>query len=234
MIKKLGFDEDTYTYLRGGKYTKPFSSDTEQVEDSIRDIISENSAVINGRNDELTALFTLINSEINNKIEENKNNAKRYSRTAEEIYNSGKVIDQNDYALIFASIARQLRIPTTCLYAMERNDLKAKVNGQKDTEILTKTFCECFYDNEWVLVDPQNGNVISNYDPNLFEVKSWNTTKEYVGYLRGFDMSNFAKNRIFGKGLTVKDMALLEKEKCKPAYFETCNKVFNKENEKVL
>ena len=143
-MKKLGIKEELFDYLKSGKLTAPFA-DSEQLDDTVRDIVREQRGMIDGKNNTLTGLVTLIHNEIKDKTSSNKRNAKRFSRTAVEIYCSMEAIDKNDYTVIFASLARQLRIPTTCLYAIERNDLKNKFEGDRNDEVLTKSFCECYF-----------------------------------------------------------------------------------------
>lgn len=212
-MKKLGIKEELFDYLKSGKLTAPFA-DSEQLDDTVRDIVREQRGMIDGKNNTLTGLVTLIHNEIKDKTSSNKRNAKRFSRTAEEIYSSMEAIDKNDYTVIFASLARQLRIPTTCLYAIERKKLQDKVEGLKDDEILTKSFCECYIDNEWVIVDPEKGLINEFYNPDLFAMGSGKNKKEYVGYKRALDL---------GERKSLKNMSNYEKEQSKQNYFKTRN-----------
>lgn len=221
-MKKLGINEELFDYLRSGELTNPFS-DSAQLDDTIRDIVKLNKG-IDGKNNTLTGLVTLIHNEVKNRVGANKNNPKRFSRTAEEAYNSMEAIDVNDYAMIFASLARQLRIPTTCLYAIERNDLKNKFEGDRNDEVLTKSFCECYFDNEWVIVDPEKGYIKENYNPELFTIGKGQNKKEYVGYKRALDL---------GKKRSLNSMRDYEKEQSRTSYFKTRN-MTNQEEEQVL
>ena len=93
----------------------------------------------------------------------------KFARNAQEIWDSGLSTGCTDYAIVFANFARQLEIPTTILHTMSEKFVN---NAQNNLEIeyVGHAFCECFYNNEWVLVDPTGCKVIGKYCDNKIEL----------------------------------------------------------------
>ena len=108
----------------------------------------------------------------------------KFSRTAEEIWKSGKGNGCTEYALIFLTFARQLGFPTTLLQTVEENCLK-QIKLGKVKKYVGHSFCECFIDNKWVLCDPTNRVVIEKYNLDKIETNYLIHNKStYIPYLR--------------------------------------------------
>ncbi len=93
-------------------------------------------------------------------------NKNRFSRTAQQIWESKQLTGCTDYALVFACFARQLGIPTTLLHTVSNKWLeKFKLGTLEDPRMHAgHTFCECYYNGNWVLVDPTFHEVMYKYD----------------------------------------------------------------------
>lgn len=213
-MRRLEDDYDTFYFLNKGVLTSPFV-DSEQIEDSVRDVYKDQVRKMPSAN-MVTGLIEFVHSVVKNRIKANANNVNKFNRTAEDVFDSRKTIDANDYTLLFATFARQLRIPTTCLFAVEKNKLQDIVERNNEREVLTKSFCECYYDDQWILVDPEKGIVNYDYNPNSINVlDEKGKEKNYAAYYRGLD---------FGMKQSIEDLSAFEKRKCrsityaKPSY----------------
>ncbi len=204
-MRRLENDYDTFYFLNKGELTSPFI-DSEQIEDSVRDIYKEQVKKMPNAN-MITGLIEFVHSVVKNRIKFNANNVNKFNRTAEDVFDSRKTIDANDYTLLFATFARQIRIPTTCLFAVEKNKIQDIVTRTDQKEVLTKSFCECCFDDQWILVDPEKGFINYEYNPNSISVlEGKNKEKSYAAYYRGLD---------FGMKQTMEELSSFEKRKCK-------------------
>lgn len=150
-------------FLNYGVLTAPFLKDevvTEAVHICIKNY-SNNGETINDLQSLVKWVNYLINFDDIDDVE-----VKRFSRNCKEIYDSKIALGCTDYAILFATFARQLGIPTTILHTAEENWL---VNYQNGTPLKTHyghTFCECFYNEQWILIDPTAAIIIGKYDQN--------------------------------------------------------------------
>ena len=207
--------------MKSGELTRPFM-DTADIADSVSEIVEYEKAK-NKVADEIKSLAYWIRSQVdysNNEMYKEE----RFNRTAEEIYDDRVALDSNDYALLFSTFARQLRIPTSMLYTVNYNDfINLGENIDLDKDLATKVFCECYYDERWVLVDPMYGNTIDDYKRGCFEIQNKNGKQKYVTYKRCVDLD---------KKMTVEKMREYEKENCQILYKKAMNSL--KEVEKEL
>lgn len=200
--------DNDFEYLRNGELTRPFL-DTEDLRDSVDEIFDYGRFSKNNESSYISSLIKFIHSQIIFSDDE-KFKDKEFNRTSEDIYLDRVALDSNDYALLYATFARQLRIPTTCLYAVDQRDFinLTKGNGSdiKNDKLLTRVFCECYYDEHWVLVDPTFDYIIKDYNPFEIQIPCGDKTKKFVAYKRCHDL---------GKKMTLSEMKQFEKENCK-------------------
>lgn len=187
-MEKLNGNNDLKTYLQSGVLTQPFL-DAEYVKGRIDYDMSQKQS--KGREiSQLASLMGWIRSRVQYARGEKEFIAKnQFQRSAKEIWESGKTVGCTDYALLFAVFARQLGVPTTYLHTASIKWVKDfQENGEIDT-CRGHSFCECFYNGEWILVDPTAGKVVGKYD-----VKKITTPyliggdNEFLPYYRGLDL----------------------------------------------
>ncbi|MFC1700600.1 transglutaminase-like domain-containing protein [Patescibacteria group bacterium] len=80
-------------------------------------------------------------------------------RTADEIIKSKMVTGCTDYALVFIALARAKGIPTKYIETIRRRWLDI---GKED-QIEGHIFAECFINNNWYIVDPQEHTIRIDY-----------------------------------------------------------------------
>ncbi len=110
----------------------------------------------------LHSLFFWINKNLSYAKDENFRAKNKFMRSAKEIWESGLATGCTDYAIVFATLARQLQIPTTLLHTMSENFINNIKNENK--KYTGHAFCECFVNGEWILIDPANGKYIGVYN----------------------------------------------------------------------
>ena len=148
-MRRLEDDYDTFYFLNKGVLTSPFA-DSEQIEDSVRDVYKDQVRKMPSAN-MVTGLIEFVHSVVKNRIKANANNVNKFNRTAEDVFDSRKTIDANDYTLLFATFARQLRIPTTCLFAVEKNkiqDIVERVLMEEGYYNVAKAYIRYRYEHE--------------------------------------------------------------------------------------
>lgn len=190
-MEKLNNTTDLELYLQTGYYTKPFLR-TEFVWDQIS--IDYNAKKSQG----LTAnpLISLMNWINHNVKYVGKNSSdfiekNQFSRTAKEIWASGKTTGCTDYAILFATFARQLGYPTTLLDCAQEEWLN-KLQSLNSTELYVgHTFCECFNGDKWILVDPTTNKLFENYSIEKIELPyRIFSSKAYIPYERAVDRNS--------------------------------------------
>lgn len=187
-MENLNCNNDLKTYLQSGVLTQPFL-DVEYVKGRIDYDISQKQS--KGREiSQLASLMSWINSRVRYAHGEREFIAKnQFQRSAKEIWESGKTVGCTDYALLFAVFARQLGVPTTYLHTASVKWVK---EFQEKAEIDTcrgHSFCECFFDGEWILVDPTAGRVVGKYDVEKITTPYLiGGDNEFLPYYRGLDL----------------------------------------------
>ena len=112
----------------------------------------------------------------------------KFNRTAQEIWESKKASGCTDYALLYATFARTLDIPTTILHTAEYEWLQRLKNSEDSTIHFGHTFCECYFNEKWVLVDPTCKRIESSYNSNKIELSYQVGGKSiFIPYYRGLD-----------------------------------------------
>ena len=83
------------------------------------------------------------------------------------------------------------------MHTAEYNWVNKLINNDDFNIHLGHSFCECFINNEWILVDPTCRKIEKMYDPNIIELSyTVNGSKKFLPYFRGLDL---------GKKQTIKE-----------------------------
>lgn len=205
MMEKLNKSFDTEKYLKEGALTKPFLSGVIVKEKVFMDF--DNKKVSGQQASVLTSLASWILHNIKPATDEKFVQTNKFNRTAEEIWKSGLATGCTDYCTVFATLARQLKIPTTFLHAAEYNWLMKLNAGESFQKNVGHSFCECYCDGKWVLVDPTCGKVIENYNQNIISLPyQVGDSMKFVPYYRALDL---------GGKQTIKDHNQDMNKKCK-------------------
>lgn len=199
-MKELG-KSDKENYLKFGNLSQPFLEKDYVEEMVMRDYKSKNP--------EQNTIFESLNRWIKFKLKMGKDKEKncKFSRTAKEIWESGFITGCTDIALVFACFARQLGYPTTLLHTAEENWLQRFQSGGDYRLHQGHTFCEVFYKDKWILVDPMRNEVMFDYNADKINLPySLGGNSVFVPYRRCID---------FEKPQTVKAHNEIMDELCK-------------------
>lgn len=113
----------------------------------------------------------------------------QFNRSAKEVFESEKTVGCTDYAILFATFARQIGIPTSFLHTVSVKWLEKLKNGEEIEKYKGHSFCECFIDGEWMLVDPTNKRIVGEYNPEKIELNYLiGGENEFIPYFRGLDL----------------------------------------------
>lgn len=161
-MRELNKTTDLHKYLRSGNLTKPFLP-TWYVFDKITldyETKTKQGKVLT----KLDCIITWIKHNVKMEMEDKefiKN--KKFQRTANEIWESGKATGCTDYAILFCVFARQLGYPCTLLHTASNNWINSYKNGET-TNHSGHSFCECYINGKWVLVDPTFSQITQEYN----------------------------------------------------------------------
>ena len=192
-MEKLNNTTHPKAYLNFNEVTKPFL-ETEFV---IKKVMCDyNARISQGKPaNKLESLFYWIDAKVKyckDDLEFKK--ANKFARTAKQIWESGLTTGCTDYAILFATFAKQLGIPTTILHTAELDWINALQTCGDFKMHNGHNFNECFYDNKWVLVDPTYCKLVEKYNPDNIEL-SYNVggKNKFVAFNR---TSNFEPTNI--------------------------------------
>ena len=165
-MEKLNTTTDTQKYLKPGKLTQNFLDENLLKEKVYMDYLAK---IKQGKN--VTKLDCLI-AWIKHNIKTEKQDAEfvrtnKFQRTAKQIWESGKSTGCTDYAIVFCTLARQLGFPSTLLHTAQLEWLQKFKNDKNINYHSGHSFCECFYNGKWVLVDPTCNKITKNYYPKM-------------------------------------------------------------------
>ena len=123
-----------------------------------------------------------------------------FDRNVNEIMESGKMTGCTDWAMSFAAIARQHGIPTSFFTTAEKEWAEEVCKGEnKANSLRGHSFCECFIDGKWVLVDPTKSVVQDEYDADNLHLTGEKHfvggKKDFIPYYRGLDIDECFKGR---------------------------------------
>lgn len=182
-------NNDSEIYLKQGKLSKIFI-DTNILNQDVNNVLNSISKeCINKNISILDALIYYINNKIKYAIDKNFRIKYKFGRTAKEIWQSKLSTGCTDYALVFATLARQLNIPTTLLHTAQYEWFKEFKAGNKTKLHSGHTFCECFIDNKWVLVDPTCRQITTEYNVSKLELNyKVGNSSVFIPYKRDLDL----------------------------------------------
>lgn len=208
MIKPLNNNSDVALYLKSDKATKPFLSEKKLKEKLNK--IKEKRESENKDTDTIECLVDFVFNELKLSTDKDFLSKQKFNRTAKEIYESGFFTGCTDKALLFATFAKQLGISTTVLHTVQKEWANKFINNLGDTKMhYGHTFCECFVNDKWILIDPTFGKIMWKYKQGavitLPEYKVSNSCT-YLPYTRNLDLSliNTQKQFIENEDIMVK------------------------------
>lgn len=195
-MKKLNDTMDIQIYLKHGKLTKPFLTDDELKSELER---VKNALLKEGKPAEIEdCLLAFVHEKIKMSEDQNFIKANKYSRTAGEIFKNGVSTGCTDFAYVFATLCRQLNIPTTLLQTAQKEWVNKYVNQlasddpNKDYRMHHgHSFCECYIHGKWVLVDPTSCIIDWKYDSTMpIHLNDYkiDESMDYLPYFRGTDL----------------------------------------------
>lgn len=189
-FNKLNNSTDLKKFIQYGNQTIPFL-DSEIVKEQV--MCDFNYKTRQGKSANiLDSLILWINHEIKyaeKKVKFIQKN--QFARTSKEIFESKITSGCTDYALVFATFARQLGYPTTILDTAEFGWCNKLQSNQDYLFHYGHTFCECYFNNEWVLVDPTCNKISIDYNPSFIQLDySINDSKDFVSFFRGIDYTD--------------------------------------------
>ncbi len=179
-------DDDKNFYLSSGKLTESFLDDEFVLERVLCDYNSKREKGVDIT--KIDSLLSWIHTKTKFGDDEYIENHK-FQHTAKELWQSQKMTGCTDYALLFATFARQIGIPTTILHTAQDDwFLKFRQNGEAKHH-MGHYFCECFYGDKWILVDPTFRKIKKEYNPNLLRL-SYKVagSSVYIPYDRSLDL----------------------------------------------
>lgn len=177
--------KDKDKYLDSGSLTEPFMS----IDELNKLLKAEEQKRINNNKSPniIKSLMNIVHDNVTYSKEKNIQDQK-FKRTAKEIWESKSTSGCTDTAVVFATLARQLNIPTTILHTAQQEWVNKLKTGQDIKMHTGHTFCECFYQHEWILVDPTAKKIMENYNIKKI-ILNYNlgNSNTYLPYYRGLD-----------------------------------------------
>lgn len=184
-MERLNLKDDPKKYLQQGFLTMSFLPE---------DFVKSKVMIDYNKKTEKGIKTTIIESllrwiDINVKYSTEKEIQKaKFSRTAKEIWESGKTSGCTDYALLFVTFARQLGIPATYFHTAEYGWFMSLKNNENLKKYSGHSFCECFVENRWILVDPTFKKIQYDYDTNKIKLDYLiGNSDTFIPYFRGLD-----------------------------------------------
>lgn len=191
-MEKLNNTTHPKVYLNFDEVTKPFL-ETEFILEKV--MCDYNLRISEGRPaNKLASLFYWIDAKIKyakDDVEFRQHN--KFTRTAKQIWESGLTTGCTDYAILFATFAKQIGVPTTILHTAELDWINTLQSGGDFRNHAGHNFNECFYDNKWILIDPTHCKIVENYNPDNIVLDYTVAEKtQFVAFERtlGFELSN--------------------------------------------
>ncbi len=184
-MKKL-IKKDADQYLYQGKLSQ-IICDKNNLLQEINEILTKNNLENTDKNK-----IICLNEYLLNKLHFTKNQEfarnNKFSRSAKEIWDSGKMTGCTDCALVFSTLAREIGIPTTFLATAAENWVERFRTGDDYRMHYGHAFCECFCDGEWILVDPTFNKITQYYDANkiILNYKIMDSDT-FIPYFRNLD-----------------------------------------------
>lgn len=191
-MEPLNLSTDIQKYLGAGPLTQPIAQDA-RLKTKLDELKSDKEKVY--------ALLSYLLKHVSISFDNNFNAEHKFNRTAEEIWESHKATGCTDWALLFATFARQNGIPTTFFTTAEESWVTELLNGTPSRRVRGHSFCECFIDGKWQLVDPTMSKIQANYNPNYIHLSGLTHyvggKKNFIPYLRDIDLGQRQNMQIF-------------------------------------
>lgn len=187
-MEKLNKTTDVQKYLQFGNLTQPFLADDYVLDKVMCDYNAK--LKFNKQANKLESLYLWINKNVEYSKDQEFRDKYKFQRTAKEIWESKLMTGCTDYCILFATFARQIGISTTFLHTAEKNWLYRLKNNEDYKTHYGHGFCESFYNNKWVLVDPTCKKYETNYDLKLLHLNyNIGGNNEFIPYLRDLDLN---------------------------------------------
>lgn len=215
--EKINKTTDVNKFLEQGELTQQFL-DANDLKNKL-ETISKQRKEKNEDGDVLLSLLDFVHQNLEYCEDKNFVVNNQFSRTAKEIFDSRLATGCTDYAYVFACLARQIGIPTTILQTSQKEWTNKFINNLGDTKMhYGHTFCECFVNRKWILVDPTTKNIDWEYDKNnSFKIRTeWKVgnSKTFLPYFRGLDLE---------KRMSLNEFLLTENKIVKEQFSEVYN-----------
>lgn len=175
--------KDSNKYLESGSLTEPFL-DVKFIMSKVN-IDKETYPDANM----IESLMRWINYKVPFTSDMELKNKYKFKRTAKEIWEDGFCTGCTDRAMVFATFARQLNIPTTLLHTAEMSWVKKCKNGENPAIYSGHSFCECYFEGKWILVDTTFRKIEFDYDCNKIHLSyQVSNSNDFISYFRGLDL----------------------------------------------
>ena len=176
-------EKDCNKYLESGSLTEPFLN-----VDLLMQKINKDKETYPDANI-IESLMRWINYKVPFTKNEELKKEYKFKRNAKEIWDSGFCTGCTDRAMLFATFARQLNIPTTLLHTAEMSWVEKCKSSKNPTIHSGHSFCECFFEGKWILVDPTFRKVELDYDCNKIHLSyQVSNSSNFISYYRGLDL----------------------------------------------
>jgi len=192
-MEKLNKTTDLTTYLKNGELTQQFL-DIELLKKELEKI-SKQKKEQNLDDDVLECLLDFVHQNLTFCEDKEFVIKNQFSRSAQEIFKSKMATGCTDYAYVFASLARQMGISTTILQTAQKEWTNKLINNIGDTKKhYGHTFCECYLNGKWILVDPTKPTeprIDWKYaQSDKIFLNDWKVgeSKTFLPYFRGLDL----------------------------------------------
>ena len=129
------------------------------------------------------------------------NNKDKFSKTAKEIWARGTYSGCSDFALVFETISRQLKILTIHLQMADIEWIKQISNGVTPPIVRGHNACECYINNRWVYVDPINRKINFEYDKNNLKIND-----KYMVFAKSTDIFETGVNSLEKNNTTMQNL----------------------------
>lgn len=120
--------------------------------------------------DTIKLLLTFVHNNIHSSKDINFNRANKFRRNAQQIWESGVATGCTDYAIVFSNLAKHIGIPSTILHTADFEYAKQLCENAEKPRRLGHSFCECFLNGKWILVDPTKQIIEEKYNTEKIEL----------------------------------------------------------------
>ena len=159
---------DVEKFLQFGNLTQPFLDDDYVLYKVMCDYNAK--LELYGQANVLESLYLWIDKNVKYSKDQDFRDKYKFQRTAKEIWESKFATGCTDYCILFATLARQIGISTTLLHTAEKSWIERLKKNKEHKTHCGHAFCECFYNDKWILVDPTSKRYQIDYNTNLIKL----------------------------------------------------------------